>query len=68
MPVPQGPNQASTNRISSSAIRAQLADVLKRIRRTGDSFIITHYGEPVAVIGPPETSQGERPWPSSGKT
>ncbi len=51
--------------IGISEFKVTCLAVLERVRRTGQSIVITRRGEPVAeVIPPPPTTMGPK-WPGS---
>lgn len=39
--------------VTVTEVRRDLVGVIQRITATGNSFLITDYGRPVAMIGPP---------------
>ena len=45
---------ATEKRISATELARGLSDILNRVQRKGERFVIERNGETVAVIGPPE--------------
>jgi prevent-host-death family protein len=54
--------------ITISEFKATCLSVLERVRRTGQSVLITRRGEPVALIDPPPLPQKNESWLGSFKS
>ena len=50
--VPSITGMATEHRIGTRRLRAQMADVLKRVGRSGTPYVVERAGEPVAVVVP----------------
>ncbi|HYT70069.1 MAG TPA: type II toxin-antitoxin system Phd/YefM family antitoxin [Gemmatimonadales bacterium] len=48
--------------IPISAFKARCLAVLKRVKATGRSIVVTKFGEPVAEIVPPTPARPAEPW------
>ena len=48
--------------IAISKFKATCLEVLKRVKRTGKSVLITRFGEPVAQVVPPPPPESAERW------
>jgi prevent-host-death family protein len=48
--------------IPISVFKARCHALLKRVKQTGQTLIVTKFGEPIAEIVPPTPSPPEAPW------
>jgi len=48
--------------IPISAFKARCLAVLRRVKQTGQTIIVTKFGEPIAEIVPPTPAPPEEPW------
>jgi len=50
------------NTIPISAFKAHCFAMLRRVKDTGRSIVVTKFGEPMAEVVPPTTVQPAEPW------
>lgn len=48
--------------ISISQFKATCLAVLDRVKRTGQSVLVTKHGKPIAMINPPPPPEKEKSW------
>jgi antitoxin (DNA-binding transcriptional repressor) of toxin-antitoxin stability system len=53
--------------IAVSKFKATCLRLLGNVKKTGNSFIITKKGEPIAIVSPPPPSAKEKSWIGSMK-
>ena len=53
--------------IPVSEFKARCLAVLRRVKRTGRSVVVTRFGEPLAEIVPPRATPDDSPWLGSMK-
>lgn len=54
-------------KINVSRFKATCLELLQRVRRTGQSIIITRHGEPIAQVGPVSMASQSESWLGSAR-
>jgi hypothetical protein len=57
----RGAEAAAMNRFSTVELSEHLSDILLRVVERGKRFVIERDGEPIALLGPPDTANGTGP-------